>query len=70
MHENVGHGEATTHAGGVGLQVCFGFVGAALLPAVGTCVVLAFGATPGRCCFPRVTQRVPAEGRSTTDSYY
>ena len=26
----------------------FGFVGAALLPAVGTCVVLAFGAMPGR----------------------
>ena len=26
----------------------FGFVGAALLPAVGTCVVLAFGAMPGQ----------------------
>ena len=30
------------------LGVWFGFVGAALLPAVGTCVVLAFGAMPGR----------------------
>ena len=48
MHENVVHGEATTHAGGVGLEVCFGFVGAALLPAVGTCVVLALRAMPGR----------------------
>ena len=38
------------------LGVWFGFVGAALLPAVGTCVVLAFGAMPGRCCFLRVTQ--------------
>ena len=37
------------------LGVWFGFVGAALLPAVGTCVVLAFGAMPGRCCFLRVT---------------
>ena len=35
--------------------VWFGFVGAALLPAVGTFVVLAFGAMPGRCCFLRVT---------------
>ena len=47
------------------LGVWFGFVGAALLPAVGTCVVLAFGAMPGRCCFLRVTHlssatRVPA----------
>ena len=30
------------------LGVWFGFVGAALLPAVGTCVVLAFGAMPGQ----------------------
>ena len=30
------------------LGVWFGFVGAALLPAGGTCVVLAFGAMPGR----------------------
>ena len=30
------------------LGVWFGFVGAALLPAVATCVVLAFGAMPGR----------------------
>ena len=30
------------------LGVWFGFVGAALLPAVGTCVVLVFGAMPGR----------------------
>ena len=30
---------------------------AALLPAVGTCVVLSFGAMPGRCCFLRVTQQ-------------
>ena len=36
-------------------KVWFGFVRAALLPAVGTCVVLAFGAMPGRCCFLRVT---------------
>ena len=37
-------------------HVWFGFVRAALHPAVGTCVVLAFGAMPGRCCFLRVTQ--------------
>ena len=30
------------------LEVWFSFVGAALLPAVGTCVVLAVGAMPGR----------------------
>ena len=42
-------------ARGCGVGVWFGFVGAALLPAVGTCVVLAFGAMPGRCCFLRVT---------------
>ena len=30
------------------LGVWFGFVAAALLAAVGTCVVLAFGAIPGR----------------------
>ena len=30
------------------LGVWFGFVGAALLPAVETCVVLVFGAMPGR----------------------
>ena len=35
--------------------ITFGFVRAALLPAVGTCVVLAFAAMPGRCCFLRVT---------------
>ena len=33
--------------GGVVL-IWFGFVGAALLPAVGMCVVLAFGGMPGR----------------------
>ena len=33
-------------------------MGAALLPAVGTCVVLAFGAMPGRSCFLRVTPQV------------
>ena len=42
-------------ARGCRVGVWYGFVGAALLPAVGTCVVLAFGAMPGRCCFPRVT---------------
>ena len=40
---------------GCRVGVWFGFVRAALLLAVGTCVVLAFGAMPGRCCFPRVT---------------
>ena len=43
-------------ARGCRVGVWFGFVGAALLPAVGSCVVLAFGAVPGRCCFLRVTQ--------------
>ena len=43
-------------ARGCRVWVWYGFVGAALLPAVGTCVVLAFGAVPGRCCFLRVTQ--------------
>ena len=43
-------------ARGCRVGVWFGFVRAALLPAVGTCVVLAFGAMPGRCCFLRVTQ--------------
>ena len=42
-------------ARGCRVRVWFGFVGPALLPAVGTCVVLAFGAMPGRCCFLRVT---------------
>ena len=42
-------------ARGCRVGVWFGFVGAALLPAVGACVVLAFGAMPGRCCFLRVT---------------
>ena len=42
-------------ARGCRVGVWFGFVRAALLPAVGTCVVLAFGAMPGRCCFLRVT---------------
>ena len=42
-------------ARGCRVGVWFGFVGAALLPAVGKCVVLAFGAMPGRCCFLRVT---------------
>ena len=32
-----------------------GFVRAALLPAVGTCVVLSFGVLPGWSCFLRVT---------------
>ena len=35
-------------ARGCRVGVWFGSVGAALLPAVGTCVVLAFGAVPGR----------------------
>ena len=43
-------------------QVCrigvwFGFVGSALLLAVGTCVILSFEAMPGLCCFLRVTLR-------------
>ena len=42
-------------ARGCRVGVWFGFVGAALLPAVGSCVVLAFGAMPGRCCFLLVT---------------
>ena len=42
-------------ARGCRVGVWVGFVWAALLPAVGTCVVLAFGAMPGRCCFLRVT---------------
>ena len=33
----------------------FGFVGSALLLAVGTCVGLSFEAMPGLCCFLRVT---------------
>ena len=49
-------------ARGFRVVVWFRFVRAALLPAVGTCVVLAFGAMPGRCCFLRVTQEdVPLE---------
>ena len=36
-------------ARGCRVGVWFGSVRAALLPAVGTCVVLAFGAMPGRC---------------------
>ena len=47
------------------LGVWFGFVGAALLPAVSTCVVLAFGAMPGRCCFlrvPHIGDAVPENG--------
>ena len=40
---------------GCRLGVWFGFVRDTLLPAIGTCVVLAFGAMPGRCCFLRVT---------------
>ena len=31
--------------------VCFGFVGSALLLAVGTCVVVSFEAMPGLCCY-------------------
>ena len=49
-------GSILPFARGCRVGVWFGFVGAALLPAVGTCVVLAFGAVPGRCCFLRVTQ--------------
>ena len=45
-------------ARGCRVGVWFGFIGAALLPAVGTCVVLAFGAMPGRCCFLRLTHSV------------
>ena len=41
----------TTHSS----QRSFGFVRAALLPAVGICVVLSFGVMPGWCCFLRVT---------------
>ena len=47
-------------------RVWFGFVRAALLPAVGTCVVLAFGAMPGRCCFLRVTQYGAEESDSVS----
>ena len=42
-------------ARGCRVGVRFGFVRAALLPAVGTCVVLSFGVMPGWCCFLRVT---------------
>ena len=52
-----GEGSSLPFARDCRLGVWFGFVGAALLPAVGTCVVLAFGAMPGRCCFLRVTRR-------------
>ena len=50
-------------ARGCRVGVWFGFVGAALFPAVGTCVVLAFGAMPGRCCFLRVTHMAYAMTR-------
>ena len=39
------------------IGVRFGFVRAALLPAVGTCVVLAFGVMPGRCSYKRMKGR-------------
>ena len=42
-------------ARGCRVGVWFGFVRAALLPAVGTCVVLSFGVMPGWFCFLRVT---------------
>ena len=42
-------------ARGCRVGVWFGFVRAALLPAVGTCVVLSFGVMPGWCCFLRLT---------------
>ena len=48
-------------ARGCRVGVWFGFVRAALLPAVGTCVVFAFGAMPGRCCFLRVTHTTCAQ---------
>ena len=49
--ETRGGGGLSHHKG----STRFGFVRAALLPAVGACVVLAFGAMPGRCCFLRLT---------------
>ena len=39
---------------------------AALLPAVGTCVVLSIGVMPGWCCFLRVTQ-VPPPNQPVTE---
>ena len=42
-------------AQGCRVGVWFGFIRAALLPAVGTCVVLSFGVLLGWCCFLRVT---------------
>ena len=36
---------------------------AALLPAVGTCVVLSFGVMPGWCCFLRVTTHMLGQQR-------
>ena len=54
-------------ARGCRVGVWFGFVRAALLPAVGTCVVLAFGAMPGWCCFLRVTQRNHNEPSNTQE---
>ena len=50
---------------GCRVGVWFGSVGAALLPAVGSCVVLAFGAMPGRCCFLRVTHMYATRARQT-----
>ena len=42
-------------ARGCRVGLWFGCVRATLLPAVGTCVVLSFGAMPLRCCFLHVT---------------
>ena len=55
-------------ARGCRVGVWFGFVGAALLLAVGTCVVLAFVAMPGRCCFLRVTPTLNAVEGVTLDN--
>ena len=48
-------------ARGCRVGVGFGFVRAALLPAVGTCVVLSFGVMPGWCCFLRVNNVLHGE---------
>ena len=53
-------------ARGCRVGVWFGFVGAALLPAVGTCVVLAFRAVTAWCCFLRVTPGGGQQGSGTS----
>ena len=52
-------------ARGCRVGVWFGFVRAALLPAVGTCVVLSFGVMPGWFCFLRVTRGSALKWRET-----